>query len=360
MLLLNIDSLPDGKILQYKGIVDYEVVIGVNIFHDIFASWRDVFGGETKSYQKELIKLKESTKLGLIQKARRMGANAVIGLKIDIEELSGQGKSMFMLSMQGTAVVLHESLINTQKEGVLHLEDALNKSIALESKNALLRMDENYFSNGVTTKFDLITEHDYWDVESLEKILELLKSLNISSDTLIKIFSNIDTSLTYEFIRKNIGNIKHGFLESIKQGLSRKSAYDAEFIIELISDKDFRIRYKSLIFAVPFLNHFSRESISELLKVKQFLDESFDKSIESESVKKMMKEDIITACIRCSKPRKIIDNNIKKCEYCGVDTLIGYETFKYNGINQNINLNDIKVRLQEIINVLEATFKRQG
>ena len=99
-------SIVDGHtISRYHGIVTGEAILGANIFRDIFASIRDIVGGRSAAYEKELAKAREIAETELTAKAKAMGANAIVGIDIDYETI-GQGGSMMMVSMSGTAVTL--------------------------------------------------------------------------------------------------------------------------------------------------------------------------------------------------------------------------------------------------------------
>ncbi|MDJ0917626.1 MAG: heavy metal-binding domain-containing protein [Woeseiaceae bacterium] len=99
-------SVVDGhKISKYHGVVTGEAILGANVFRDIFASIRDIVGGRSAAYEKELAKAREIAQEEMTAKARSMGANAVVGIDIDYETV-GQGGSMMMVSMSGTAVTL--------------------------------------------------------------------------------------------------------------------------------------------------------------------------------------------------------------------------------------------------------------
>lgn len=94
----------DGKtIAAYQGIVTGEVIIGANFVKDIFASFRDFFGGRAESYERVLREAKEKALEEMITEARRMGADAIVGVDLDYETL-GQRGSMLMVSASGTAV----------------------------------------------------------------------------------------------------------------------------------------------------------------------------------------------------------------------------------------------------------------
>lgn len=96
----------EGRLIrEYKGIVFGEVISGVNFVKDFAAGLTDFFGGRSKSYEGELIQARENAIAEMEDRAREMGANAVVGVDIDYEVL-GQGGNMLMVTASGTAVVI--------------------------------------------------------------------------------------------------------------------------------------------------------------------------------------------------------------------------------------------------------------
>jgi uncharacterized protein YbjQ (UPF0145 family) len=105
-MLITTTSTVDGKqVQQYLGVVNAQSIIGANIFKDIFAGLRDVFGGRSKTYEKVLEEAKEDALRELAQKAQALGANGILGVDLDYETV-GSGGSMIMVIATGTAVVL--------------------------------------------------------------------------------------------------------------------------------------------------------------------------------------------------------------------------------------------------------------
>ena len=104
MIFSTTPTLEGQTIQEYKGIVFGETIIGANIFKDIFASIRDVVGGRSGSYEKVLAEARTTAVNEMGERARALGANAVVGIDIDYEVL-GQSGSMIMVSASGTAVV---------------------------------------------------------------------------------------------------------------------------------------------------------------------------------------------------------------------------------------------------------------
>ena len=93
------------KITSYQGIVTGEAIMGVNIFKDLFAGVRDIVGGRSATYERELRRAREIAIEELKAAAAEKGCNAVVGVDLDYETLGSNG-SMLMVTVSGTAVVL--------------------------------------------------------------------------------------------------------------------------------------------------------------------------------------------------------------------------------------------------------------
>ena len=105
MILSTTPTIEGRNILEYKGIVTGETIIGANMFKDLFAGIRDIVGGRAGAYEKVLREAKDSSMNEMIQRASQLGANAIVGIDIDYETI-GQSNSMLMVAVSGTAVVL--------------------------------------------------------------------------------------------------------------------------------------------------------------------------------------------------------------------------------------------------------------
>jgi uncharacterized protein YbjQ (UPF0145 family) len=105
MILTTTSSIEGKPARDYLGIVTGEVIVGANIFKDLFAGVRDIVGGRSGAYESSLRDARETALKELESEARARGANAVIGVDFDYEVL-GQGGSMLMVTASGTAVVV--------------------------------------------------------------------------------------------------------------------------------------------------------------------------------------------------------------------------------------------------------------
>ncbi len=105
MLMTTTHGIEERKITQYHGVVTGEAILGANIFRDLFAGIRDIVGGRSAAYEKELRRAREVAFAEMEEKARRLGANAIVGIDIDYEVL-GEKNGMMMVSVSGTAVTV--------------------------------------------------------------------------------------------------------------------------------------------------------------------------------------------------------------------------------------------------------------
>src|SRR3546814_390921 len=105
MITTTTHSVEGRTISAYLGVVTGAVIVGANIFRDLFAGIRDIVGGRAGSYENVLRDARRTAFAELEAEAGDKGANAVVGIDIDYEVL-GQGGSMLMVSVSGTAVKL--------------------------------------------------------------------------------------------------------------------------------------------------------------------------------------------------------------------------------------------------------------
>lgn len=103
MIITTTHSIEGKKITEYLGMVTGEAILGANVFRDFFAGIRDIVGGRSAAYEGELRKAREIATGELEDRARELGANAIIGVDIDYETVGAQG-GMLMVSISGTAV----------------------------------------------------------------------------------------------------------------------------------------------------------------------------------------------------------------------------------------------------------------
>ena len=108
MLVTTTNTIEGKKVVKYYGLVSGEAILGANIFKDFFAGIRDIVGGRSASYERELRTAKDIAVKEMIEQAKLLGGNAVLAVDLDYETI-GQGGSMLMVSANGTAVLLEDA-----------------------------------------------------------------------------------------------------------------------------------------------------------------------------------------------------------------------------------------------------------
>ena len=107
MLISTTSTIEGKKIKEYKGVVFGEVINGVNFMRDFSASITNIMGGRSTAYEEELINTRAEAINEMMKRAEKIGANAIVGVKLDYETI-GQAGSMLAVVASGTAVVIEK------------------------------------------------------------------------------------------------------------------------------------------------------------------------------------------------------------------------------------------------------------
>lgn len=107
-MLLSTTSTIEGKtIKEYRGVVFGEAINGINFIKDFAANITNYIGGRSMEYEEELVNSRADAIKEMIKRAEKIGANALIGIKIDIETVDiGERGIMLMVNASGTAVII--------------------------------------------------------------------------------------------------------------------------------------------------------------------------------------------------------------------------------------------------------------
>ena len=169
------NTIEGAEIKKYIDIVFSNVVIGTNIVSDIGASFTDFFGGTSGIYKGKLERMRELAISEIKEKARNLGANAIIGMKIDFDEISGKGKSMFMISLSGTAVkVNYQNSIQTVNDSNNDLLFSFHQIQSETVKRIVLSQIDNNIPPS-EKQWDVIMNHPVHEITN--KLLPLYLSV---------------------------------------------------------------------------------------------------------------------------------------------------------------------------------------
>ena len=105
MIVTTTPTIEGRPATDYLGLVTGEAIMGANIFRDMFAGIRDIVGGRAGAYEDVLRGGREQAISELIDEARALGADAVVGVTYSYAAI-GANESMLMVAVSGTAVTL--------------------------------------------------------------------------------------------------------------------------------------------------------------------------------------------------------------------------------------------------------------
>lgn len=351
-LVTTTSSIEGWSIEKYFGIVTYQLVIGANIFRDAFASFRDIFGGSARGYQKDLQNMEDIALDNLKKKAAQLGGNLILGLRLDFDEVSGGGKSMFMLSASGTS--------------------AFGKPITgqtIEDKNELIPFDKLDFE----IEREQLKEKVLSDSYSIDNKGQIEELLEYKIDALDKLISYIGNYAPYyddnkELIAEYFNNISNEsinallksdlFLEINKETFNKliglldaSDWFDYDVIFTLLKN-DSPIANQRVLYLLEFENnYYSIEDISKLTHLIELIKNAFQKYPIIELSKGMLgKEKEKWTCLNCG------TKNSKASTLCSkFECQANIYGIPYNKINPVTLIRTMEIKINKIKEILEVT-----
>ena len=326
ILVITTSSIDGLKVKRYLKPISAHIVAGTNLFSDFLGGLTDVFGGRSQTYQKQLTSLYNEAIERIKIAAYEMGANCIMGLRIDMDEISGKGKSMFMLTAIGTAVILETELIEKSPLPVLgekfEYVGIYRINMLRTKKHILQQADSN----------ELVLNDEIWSfitTNQVDKVFPFL--LKIFSKTIAdeEIYPGKTATFQRQFtsyIDALPENVKLDFLygsiqsEQYEPLILKLAAivrdlnlFDFNRVMQLLKGDNFQTQKVGLClskFDKPFYN---KEDIKDLQAIKNYVKEIF---IErgTRTVKKQLlssKEKEVWTC-ECGKTNDI-DSNCSGC-----------------------------------------------
>jgi len=287
ILVVTTHTIEGLKIQRYLKPITAHVVGGTNMISDFFATFTDAFGGRSQTYQKHLNSLYTEAIERIQVEAQAIGANCVIGLNIDMDEISGKGKSMFMLTAIGTAVILEENnkLIDSaylkNKTEIIGADKIINlkkrKEIIEKANTDNLMLDDEIWNfitinkvddilSYLLMKYSLLLDKDEFNSDISDKYYNhLIEYLDgIISDNVINI--------VYSFVAKE-GNER--FITRLCRIIKQLNLLDLTKVYELLQIQDFNIRKRALRIINSDKQFYNKDDIKELQKIKSNIKETF-------------------------------------------------------------------------------------
>jgi uncharacterized protein YbjQ (UPF0145 family) len=335
------------------GFVSSHVIAATNIFSDIFASFSDIFGGRSQTYKKQLTAIKNEAVQELMNEAAKVGGNAIVAMSIDLDEVSGSGKSMFMITATGTAVKIsapaqsQKTGENTSSIDASELDDLVFKQhiISLASTNELEFTEEilkRIIELNIFEIRDCVLEYilRYIVNDSWEHVYESSEAAYLKQ-YIAAYFSIVPLDLAIESLYKNLG-INLSFNNVILKVIKENFLFDYEKTIALLSSSD----VDSKKIAVELLTYNKLSYTEKDIKMHEDLASALELNIQKISkvyeIKKMMGTKNVWKCV-CNKE---IDHAYDSCPVCGRN-IYGMD---------NYNFRDVKILIEKRLNALRVAF----
>lgn len=266
IIITTTNQIENATIEKYFGVITSNIVVGTNLFSDFAASFTDFFGGNSGTYQRKLQLIYKEAMNDLSAKSITLGANCILGLHIDFDEISGKGKSMFMVSLMGTAVKID----NKQKESGIDYIDVISAEYLMSERlkrKYLQRFAENHptsedweyiLSHDMPELADVLykafissnfKEVDYeagkvtqqnfpiylskLDYDKAVKVVYAdVETAPRTSSSLIKNLNLFHAASIFQLIKKNRYDIAIGLLDSDKATYTKDDLLDMKAIVE--------------------------------------------------------------------------------------------------------------------------------
>lgn len=359
-ILVTTTSTVEGiQVKQYLKPVTAHIVAGAGMMSDFFASFTDVFGGRSSSYQKKLTSLYNEAIARLKLAAYELGANCIIGLTIDFDELSGKGKEMFMITAIGTACIIEQSekkiiqITDSQEKfknvalDRLQILDSKKNIIAKAAEGILVLSEEvwNFITtNQVHEVFPYILKKFHPFVTNANVGTEEVKAFYKYLLSYIEAFPDqLRTELLYERIASENDDALAFYLCDIVKDLHLLDLNKVEMLFHLI---EFQKQKRGLRIITYDKNYYDKEDIQALNSLSDYILSTFTERGTRSTKKQMLssKEKEIWIC-ECGKSN---DMDLNYCQNC-VRDIYGFKSNEVTPAKAAINIKNKVGLISELV-----------
>ena len=325
------DTIEGTIIEKYIDVISTNVVVGTNFFSDFGASITDLFGGLSDTYQTKLQKIYRIGIDKLKTKATNLGANAIVGLKIDFDEISGKGKAMFMISTFGTAVKVREIKKDNKMKlsesdsviGLEILEQEYNKRIIVDKlidKKLPTQEDWQFLlSTPIKEIAPIILELYLEKLKKDQNFLSELEKLLMANTS--NFFRNLDENEAVEILYGNITNNRYAITEIINSN----NLFSPQKVLDLINNAEIGIAADCLSINK---NYYTKEDLNLMKEIVALF----------ENLEDLGKIELVKGVLSKAKEKYICPNGhpnnpeVKYCTLCN-QNIKGLKESQVNKIN---------------------------
>ena len=288
VLVVTTPSIEGAKIKKYLKPVSAHIVTGTNLFSDFLGGISDIFGGRSEAYQKQLSSIYNEAIERIKNAAFEIGGNCILGLSIDMDEISGKGKSMFMLTAIGTVVILEKGNIESKP---INLEDekfenvAVDKIHCLRNKHAILKKaDEGrLILNEDVWQFLISNQVDEVLPTLLDKFIDAIALDKVHNGTAAAFHKNLMSYMEALPDDKKIKLLYHSLQTAKTEELASRlstiikdlNLFDYNLSMGLLENDDFDVKKRALRIVTYDKPFFNAKDKQDLQSVRDYIQNAF-------------------------------------------------------------------------------------
>lgn len=337
MITTTTSKIPNSDITEIISVVHNRVVLGTNLFSDISAGFSDIFGGKNSAYEKRLAEITNQVIEGLKEKAKKIKADALVDLKIDVDEISGGSKSMFMVTAIATAVKLNMPVATNETISI----EIINEKI---TKHRILKViEEGTFSPHTNWIEPFILNYEF--PEGFDSYMNWITSPVLKNENWEELFSTYVTNLKPEhlmdftinyFSKENRSKNEHSALSVIFNHI----LIDYFKILQILSgNEDIEKKRLCLNILYQYNKSYSQIDFDLVGKILERVKEVFPKTSTEEIGTSLLNKGSVYWRCQCGNKN---DAQYKaNCDKCNMD--------EYGNPAQTRKVNEVITRLEELL-----------
>lgn len=341
------NELSGWKIQRYLGVVSSHVVAGTGMFSDFTASITDLFGGRSGTYQKQIQSIEDEAVAIVKEKAKKLGANALLGVKIDHDEISGKSMQMFMVTVYGTAVVA----VKEKDENEIEISRVIDKE-CLDKEIQKIEIVKK------TIVPQFVLDNDEWGFifsnELAEVNMNLLNNINFyqnestyfgDKENHIKYYAVVRDKEVVDSIYKNIVSNPKSF-DVMNEIILNCKLCDYDMILQFLKSNNEVLSKYGLLLLKADKMEYAKEDLVLIKQVVDLINSKYKQTVEYIEEKSVMSSKMKRKWV-CSCGQKNDESN-DRCSSCTAD--------KYGFKLNEPSISEIIMELNKKIEALDRLF----
>lgn len=322
ILMTTTPTIEGATIERYHGLVAAQLVIGTGIFTDIASTFTDLFGAQSRAHEEKMEKIRLLALSELQEKAHAMEANAVVGIRLDFDEISAGGKSMLMLSGLGTAVTVRWTDSR-----------AKSRATSLDAESVEAAAKRHYFLDAAA-RGALRWTDEVWKFMIEHRVAEAVPFALAKVEEYVRQYPSGGETIHYkEYIRDLLARVDPDVVKTRLYATIRANGPAADFAANFLAKSDlfdpaeveyslesdsFDVRRRALQTIRGHARAYSPEDIERMESLERAIENAFSERAEYFEKKKVVGSPVrMWKCANCGNEEEA---SRERCQRCQRDT----------------------------------------